>query len=118
MSKYAIWNKTDKIYTPVGEVLSSEAWISRYGWMENPRAKPVVASGLINGAFCGELGEMVSLYTAQGCDFSSCQSDEDYLEAISAFEVAPTTTGEPSTEERTAAALEFIAMSSLPDGIE
>ena len=29
MSRYAIWNKTDPIITPIGEVLTAEQWIRR-----------------------------------------------------------------------------------------
>lgn len=41
-------------------------------------------------------------------------TDEEVLAAIEAFEDNPPDPG-PSVEERTAAALEFLAMSSLPD---
>ena len=30
MSRYSIWNKTDPIITPIGEVLTPEQWIERY----------------------------------------------------------------------------------------
>lgn len=110
MSKYAIWNKTDTIYTPVGEALTPEQWISRYGWLGNPAAVPVVAAGLINGAFCGELSQMRQTYENMGADFSACTTNEEILAAIEAFEDemnAPS--GEPTAEERQAAALEAIA---------
>ena len=45
-----------------------------------------------------------------GADFSACVTDEDVLQVIEDFEdVANTPSTEPSTEERTAAALETIA---------
>ena len=56
------------------------------------------------------------MYSAQGCDFSKCTTNEEKLEAIEAFEdamSAPST--EPTTDERIAAALEYQVMSSLPD---
>ena len=77
MSKYAIWNKTDNIYTPVGEVLTPEQWIGRYGWIGNPAAVPIVAAGLVNGAFCGELSQMKALYEGQGAVFEEGLSDEE-----------------------------------------
>ncbi len=110
MSKYAIWNKTDPVITPIGEVLTAEQWISRYPVAGVSTIKVVCAGGEINGAFFGTLGAMVDLYTKNGCDFSECETDQDKLDAIEAFEDymnAPSE--EPTTEERTACALEAIA---------
>ena len=116
MQRYAIWNKQDPILTPIGEVLSAEQWIDRYPIAGIDSVTVVCGAGEINGSFFGTLGQMVQLYSAQGCDFSECTTDEEKLEAIEAFENAINTpSDEPSVEERTAAALEFIAMSSLPD---
>lgn len=116
MARYKIWNRTDNIYTPVGEELTPEQWISRYGWIRNPAAVPVVADGLINGAFSGELSQMRQIYENQGADFSECKSNEEVLAEIEAFEdLMNTPSDEPTIEERTAAALEFIAINSMPD---
>ena len=114
MARYAIWDKQSDIYTPVGEVLTAQQWLDRYGWANHPLAKPVVAGGLVNGAFMGELSEMREMYAKQGADFSACTTDEEILAVIEDFEDNPPV-GEPSVEERTAAALEFLAMSNLPD---
>lgn len=114
MAKYAVWNKTDTIYTPVGEALTPEQWIDRYGWIGAPTAIPVISGGVINGAFCGELSQMKYLYEKMGADFSGCTTNDEVLAVIEAFEDTPPTT-EATAEERTAAALEFIAMSNLPD---
>ena len=60
----------------------------------------------------------VENYAKKGCDFSTCETDQDYLDAIEAFEdslntvVVDTT---PSAEERIAAALEAQVMMSLAD---
>ena len=108
MSRYAIWNKTDHIITPIGEVLTSEQWIERYPLAGLDTITVVCAAGEVNGAFFGTLGQMVQMYEAQGCDFSACTTAEDKLEAIEAFEDAmnaPST--EPTSEERIAAALEY-----------
>ena len=88
MSKYAIWNKKDPILTPIGEVLSAEQWIERYPIAGVASINVVCAGGEINGAFFGTLGQMVELYTKQGCDFSTCETAEDKLAAIEAFEDA------------------------------
>lgn len=110
MKRYAIWNKTDAIITPIGEVLTPEQWIARYPVAGVSTITVVCSSGEVNGAFFGTLGQMVQMYEAQGCDFSACTTAEDKLEAIEAFEDdmnAPSS--EPTAEERQATALEAIA---------
>lgn len=88
MKKYAIWNKQDPILTPIGEVLTSEQWIERYPIAGVESITVVCAAGEINGAFFGTLGQMVDLYSKQGCDFSTCETAEDKLAAIEAFDDA------------------------------
>lgn len=110
MKRYAIWNKQDPILTPIGEVLTAEQWIQRYPIAGVPSITVVCGAGEINGAFFGTLGQMVQMYEAQGADFSSCETPEDKLAVIEAFEDAmnaPST--EPTPEERQAAALEALA---------
>lgn len=116
MARYQIWNKTDKIYTPVGEEFTPEIWMSRYSWIRIPGVVPVVAAGPINGAFIGILSDMKAMAERQGATFTPGISDEELLAEIEAFEDslnAPSTT--PSTDERIAAALEAQVMMSLPD---
>lgn len=114
--RYAIWNKQDPILTPVGEVLTAEQWKQRYPIAGLDTITVVCGAGEINGSFFGTLGQMVQMYTEQGADFSACTTDMEKLEVIEAFEdECNAASGEASAEERTAAALEFIAMSSLPD---
>ena len=108
MKRYAIWNKTDPIITPIGEVLSAEQWIQRYPVAGVNSITVVCGAGEINGSFFGTLGQMVQMYTAQGADFSNASTNEEKLEVIEAFEDAmnaPST--EASAEERIAAALEY-----------
>lgn len=108
MARYAIWDKVSPIITPVGEVLTAEQWIARYPVAGVETIKVVCAGGEINGAFFGTLSQMKELY--KNCDFSACVTDEDYLNAIEAFEDEmnkPST--EPTVEERQAKALEAIA---------
>ena len=88
MKKYAIWNKSDPILTPIGEVLTAEQWIARYPIAGVPSITVVCAAGEINGGFFGTLGQMVEMYAKQGCDFSTCETAEDKLAAIEAFEDA------------------------------
>ena len=110
MKRYAIWDKTSPILTPIGEVLSAEKWIERYPIAGVASITVVCGAGEINGAFFGTLGQMVQMYEAQGADFSACTTAEEKLEVIEAFEDAmnaPST--EPTAEERQAVALEAIA---------
>lgn len=88
MKKYAIWNKKDPILTPIGEVLTAEKWIERYPIAGVESITVVCAGGEINGAFFGTLGQMVDMYAKQGCDFSACETAEDKLAAIEAFDDA------------------------------
>lgn len=116
MSKYAIWNKIDPIYTPIGEVLTAEQWINRYPLAGVDTITVVCGGGEINGAFFGTLGAMVEMYAKQGCDFSNCVTNQDKLDAIEAFEDAMNVPVDYiSTDERIAAALEAQVMMSMPD---
>ena len=110
MKRYAIWNKKDPVIIPIGEVLTAEQWIDRYPVAGLETVTVICAAGEVNGAFFGTLGQMVQMYEANGADFSACETPEEKLEAIEAFEDAqnaPST--EPTAEERQAAALEAIA---------
>jgi|GEM_PF-1587736 len=88
MSKYKIWNKIDTIFTPgpPGK-FTPEEWLEQYPWAE---VAPCVISGTgtFNGAFCMPLDEMVAQAEAMGCDFSACETAEDKLATIEAFEIA------------------------------
>ena len=116
LKRYAIWDKVSDIYTPVGERLTADQWIQRYGWIKAPGAVPVVAAGLINGALIDELSQMKKRYEQQGCVFEESLNDEQVLEAIEAWEdqraaeakeAAQEAANTPTTEERIAAALEY-----------
>ena len=108
MKRYAIWNKQDPILTPIGEVLTAEQWIQRYPIAGVASITVVCGAGEINGAFFGTLGQMVQMYEAQGADFSGCETNEEKLAAIEAFEDAQNApSNEASAEERIAAALEY-----------
>lgn len=116
MKRYAIWDKQSPIITPIGEVLTAEQWIEKYPVAGLASITVVCGAGEINGAFFGTLGQMVQMYEAQGADFSECETDEDKLAVIEAFEDAMNApSGEVTAEERIAAALEYQVMASLPD---
>lgn len=122
MAKYAIWNKKDNILTPIGEVLTAEQWIQRYPIAGIENITVICASGEINGAFFGTLGQMVDLYSNKGCDFSACTTDQEKLDAIEAFEdeleaLAKAKSEAISTDERIAAALEAQVLMAMPDEV-
>lgn len=86
MAKYAIWNKKDPILTPVGEVFTPEQWIARWPIAGLDSITVICAAGEINGGFFGTLGQMVDMYTKQGCDFSDCTTPEEKLAKLEAFD--------------------------------
>ena len=76
----------------------------------------VISNDIINGGFCAPLAQMVSLYGSQGADFSTAVTDLDKLAVIEAWEEQINSEEPaPSAEERIAAAMEYQALSSLPD---
>lgn len=86
MKRYAIWNKTDPVFTPIGEALTAEQWIERYPIAAFDSVTVICAYGEINGAFFGTLGQMVEMYAQQGCTFTDDMTAEEKIEAIEAFE--------------------------------
>lgn len=117
MARYQVWDKQSQVVTPIGEVLTAEQWAERYPWAMLPAAVPVISGGFYNGGYIGELSQMVEIYTEQGADFTGAVTSEQKLAIIEAFENAQAAAAQntASVEERTAAALEFLAMSQLPD---
>ena len=117
MSKrYALWNKTDEIYAPSGRKFTPDEWIKEFGWINAPGAVPVISTGLINGAYSGELSQMKSRCEQMGATFEEGLDNQQLLDAIEAFEdeqsAKPAET-EPTAEERIAAALEYQNLLSL-----
>ena len=113
MSRYAIWNKTDRVITPIGEVLTPEQWIQRYPMGEF--LDLVVGGGTINGAYCMEYTSFKEMYEKQGCDFSGCETKQDCLDAIEAFEDALNDVVVYNDQTRIADALEDLVVLSMPD---
>lgn len=108
MRQYAIWNKKDPIFTPNGRMYTSEQWIEQHPIAGLNHVTIVCSASELNGAVFGVLSQMVLEAQSLGCDFSSCTTDEEKLEAIEAFyEARNAVIPEPSAEERIAAALEY-----------
>lgn len=119
MSRYAIWNKRDAIFTPVGEVFTAEEWIDRYPIAAVESVTVICGGGEINGAFFGTLGNMVETYTAQGCDFSTCVTAEEKLAAIEAFEDAKQAEAKAIAEAEAAnAELNAVSLASIAASME
>lgn len=115
--RYQIWDKQSDIYTHKGEHFTAAEWLERHAWAGHPDAVPVISAGVINGGVMEELGDMKRRMEGLGCEFDQGLSPEQLLAAI---ETAEEILGNPenlppSAEERTAAALEFLALNSLPD---
>lgn len=115
MARYQIWDGKSDIYTPSGAHFTAQEWANKYPWSKIPGAKMIITSGIINGGAAMEFNQTVSIYKANGAAITDGMTDEEILAAIEEFETNPPGAGEPSTEERTAAALEFLAVSGLPD---
>lgn len=116
LKRYAIWDKQSPVIVPTGKVFTAQQWMEKYPAAAMERITVVCAAGEVNGGFFGTLGQMEQMYAAQGADFSACETAEDKLAVIEAFEDARSAAGEtPTAEERIAAALEYQVLSSLPD---
>lgn len=116
MKRYAIWDKETPIITPIMEVLTPEQWMERYPVARLEHITVICSAGEINGGFFGTLGQLKQNYESMGVDFSACETAEEVLEAIEAFEDAMNNAPvEPSAEERQAAALEAIAMGATSE---
>ncbi len=123
MNKYAIWNKKDPVITPIGEVLTAEKWIERYPAAGVSSITVVCAAGEINGAFYGTLGQMMAVCEKQGCDFSACETAEEKLAAIEAFENAKAAEAKAKADEAAAneaanAAANTTALASIAAQLE
>lgn len=113
MARYAIYDGKSDVTTPVGEVLTAEQWLNRYPWAR--KAKMIVGGGVINGSVAIVFDDYVEMLKKQGCDFTGCETDQDYLDAIEAFEDNPPVVETVSDQTRIADALEDMVVLSMPD---
>jgi hypothetical protein len=120
MGRYKIWDKVEDIYT-LGRDENGKShftpgeWLAKYPWAGIPGVKAIIWNGTINGQVMDDFASKVMYLQGLGMEITPEMTDEQILDAIEAFEDNPPGAGEPSVEERTAAALESLAMSSLPD---
>ena len=99
--RYQIWNKTDNVITPIGEVLTPEQWILRYPIAGVEGVKIIIGGGVINGTVMFEYTSTVERFERMGCDFSNCKTERDVLDAMEAFEDAMHNANAPETESNT-----------------
>lgn len=128
MNAYAIWDKQTPIITPIGEVLSPAQWIERYPVAGLDSITVICGGGEINGSFFGTLGQLIEIYTKQGCDLSACETAEDKINAINEFiEIKEaeakafneaTREQEVALQERQTTALEAIASGQTTENAE
>lgn len=121
--RYQIWDKKSDIYTfgkdETGKShFTAAEWAARYPWINIPGAKMIITANPINGGAAMEFSTTVERYKESGAAITDGMTDDEILAAIEDFEINPPGSDEPSVDERTAAALEFLAMNSLPDASE
>lgn len=122
MSRYKIWDKTSDIYTLGTDNITKKNHFTaqeyidlKAPWAANESVKVIVGNGAVNGTVFMEFEATKEHYARMGCDFSACETDDDYLRAIESFEDNPPGANEPTNEERIASALEAQVLMSLPD---
>ena len=117
MKRYQIWNGTDSIITPSGAQFTAQEWGDKFPWLRAPGARMIITTPPINGGCAEYFDAFVDLRRRQGAAITDGMTDQEILAAIEDWEDNPPVSNEPTVEERTAAALEFLAMNSLPDQV-
>lgn len=121
MSKYKIWDRNETIWVPgvnpkTGKsFFTPEQWIEENPWLENPATKMIILNSTLNGAVALNFEMAREQYKRAGAKINDNMTDQEILDSIEDFENNPPGSDEPTSEERTAAALEFLAISNLPD---
>lgn len=115
MRRYQIWDKQSPVLTPSGAMFSAEQWIEKYPIAALDTITVVLAAGEINGALFATLGQMVERAQADGCDFSTCTTNEEVLQTIEEFEDARAKAAQEAAEKAAAekAAKEEANLTSL-----
>lgn len=124
MKRYKIWDKKSDIFTlgapDKGKYEGKRQWTAEEyisinaPWADNPNVKIIVGGGYINGTVFMEYESTVLFYKNQGANINDTMTDEEVLSVIELFEDTP----QPSlvtSEERIAAALEFMMIMDMPD---
>ena len=112
--KYKIWDRQQTLITPIGEVLTPEQVIERYPAAGIEGMKYIICGAPISLGVFMEFEATKEHYKRLGVPITDTMSDQEVLDAISAWEENPPAP-EPTAEERIAAALEFQNLMMLPD---
>ena len=104
--KYKIWNKRDKLITPIGEVLTPEQVFDRYPMAELENFKFIICDAPINMGVFMEFEQTKQMYENMGVPITEVMTEQEVLDAITYFEENPPVP-EPTAEERIASSLEF-----------
>ncbi len=111
--KYKIWNGTDNLVTPIGEVLTSEQVKAKYPASVVQGMKFIICDAPISMGVFMEFSQTKEHYKRLGVPITDEMTDQEVLDAISYWEENPPAP-EPSAEERIAASLEFQSMMMIP----
>lgn len=113
MTKYKIWDKQENLVTPSMKVFTPQEIFSQYPASRLNGFKFIVCDSPISMGVFMEFETTKAQYKQLGADIQEGMTDQEVLDAITAFEETPQLS-EPTAEERIAAALEFQTMMSLP----
>lgn len=104
--KYKIWNKTDTLVTPIGEVLTAEQVMAKYPASAVDGMKFVICDAPISLGVFMEFEQTKQMYKQMGVPITDTMTDQEVLDAITYFEENPPEP-EPTADERIAAAMEY-----------
>jgi len=116
MARYVIWDEVSDVFTPSGDVFTADQWMSKYPAARHPQIDLVISGdSIINGAFCQEYTSFINIMAQSGCDFTGCETKQDYLDRVEEFEDQRNTDAANyiSPEERLAAATEAQVLIAL-----
>jgi hypothetical protein len=112
--KYQIWDKTSPVITPSGDEFSADQWKEKWKWSKLTGVKAIISAGVINGAWMMEFNQTKQRYIDMGAPITEQMTDQEVIDAMEAWDNrVPETT--VTSDDRAAAALELIALSSMPD---
>lgn len=84
--RYAIWNKQDSLVSPNGKVYTAEEWIKEFPAAGLAHITVICGAGEANGSVFDTLGQMTARYERYGCNFSKCNTAEEKLAVIEAYD--------------------------------
>lgn len=111
--KYKIWDKQEDLITPIGEVLTKEEVFERYPMARLENMKFIICDAPINMGVFMEFEQTKESYKQMGAEITDGMTDQEILDAITAFENKPQE-AMPTPEERIASAMEFQSMMMIP----